>query len=81
MDFSRVVYEVTQIDPFTGLICVLDEKGRKSEIRVEIGNNAALLTGIKEGDKLELEVNGWRIRSIRKINPEEKVGNSGNGNT
>ena len=81
MDFSRVVYKVTQIDPFTGLICVIDEKGRKSEIRIEVGNNAALLTGIKEGDKLELEVNGWRIRSIRKINPEEKVGNSRNGNT
>lgn len=79
MDFSRVVYEVTQVDHFAGLICVLDEKGRKTEIRLDMPNSADLITDIKEGDRLELEVSGWRIKSIRKINSGEGRGNSRNG--
>jgi len=81
MVFSRVVYEVIQVDRFAGLICVKDKKGEKSEIRVGINDNIKLLTEIRKGDMLEVEVNGWQIGSIRKISPEGNFANPYNKNT
>lgn len=62
MDFARVIYEVIKVEPSGGLICVKDEKGEKSEVRVSIEDNKRLLTEIKTRDKLEIEVNGWQVR-------------------
>ncbi len=70
MDFVRVIYEVVEVDPFVGLIRVKDEKGERSDVRVPIEVNKGLLTEIKKGDKLEVVIKGWQVRSIRKINTE-----------
>ena len=78
MDFARVIYEVVQVDRFAGLICVKDENGEKIEMRITIKDNKELITEIKEGDKLEVEVNGWQVKSIRKINPQENMTNAYN---
>ncbi|HXG31502.1 MAG TPA: hypothetical protein VNK81_07635 [Thermodesulfobacteriota bacterium] len=67
MVFSRVIYEVIQVDRLAGLIRVKDKNGERSEIIVETNDNIKLLTDIREGDVLEVEVKGWRIGSIRKI--------------
>jgi len=53
-----------------GLIRVKDEKGERSDVRVSIEVNKGLLTEIKKGDKLEVVIKGWQVRSIRKINTE-----------
>jgi hypothetical protein len=71
MDFARGIYDVTEVDSLSGFIRVNDEKGKKSEIRVPIHDNKRLLTEIKKGDKLEIEVKGWQVRSIRRITPDE----------
>lgn len=69
MDFARVIYEVIEADPASGLICIKDEKGEKSDVRIPIiEDNKKLLTEIKSRDKVELEVKGWQVRSIRRIN-------------
>lgn len=73
MNFVRVIYEVIRVDPYEGLICVRNGKGEKSDIRVSIEENKGLLKEIKKGNKLEIEVNGWRIRSIRKTNNESSM--------
>jgi hypothetical protein len=70
MDFTRIIYEVIETDPASGLICIQDEKGEKSEVRIPIEDNKKLLTEIKNRDKVELEVKGWQVRSIRRINTE-----------
>jgi len=79
MNFTRVIYDVVQVDRYAGLICAQDAKGEKIEIRVTIGDNKALITEIKEGDKLEVEVNGWQIKSIKKVNSD--ITNSINNKT
>ena len=73
MDFARVIYEVVHVDRLAGFISVKDEKGEKIEIRIAIKDNKELITKIKEGDKLEVEVNGWQVKSIKRINPEENM--------
>jgi len=70
MDFVKVIYEVLEVDPFVGLIRVKDEKGERSDMRVSIEVNKGLLIEMKKGDKLEVEVKGWQVRSIRIINAE-----------
>lgn len=67
MDFVKVIYEVIQVDPLNGLICVKGEVGEKSELRVSIQDNKKLLTETKKGDRLEIEIKGWQVRSIRRI--------------
>lgn len=71
MDFAKVFYEVVEVDHFTGLIRVKDEKGEKIEIRIAVEDNRELITEIKEGDKLQAEVNGWQVKSIKRINPQK----------
>ncbi len=70
MDFVRVIYEVVEVDPFVGLIRVKDEKGERSDVRVPIEVNKGLLTEIKKGDKLEVVIKGWQVRSIKRIKAE-----------
>ncbi len=67
MDFVKVIHEVIQVDPLNGLICVKGEGGEKSELRVPIQDNKKLLTETKKGDRLEIEIKGWQVRSIRRI--------------
>jgi hypothetical protein len=74
MDFTKVIYEVIKIDSFRGLIRVKGENGKKSEIRVPIQDNKRLLTEIKKGDRLEIEVKGWQVRSIRRISIGSNMG-------
>ena len=67
MNFEKVIYEVVTLYPFEGLIRVTDDKGEKSDLIVSLEEHKNLLKEIKRGNKLEIEVNGWRIRSIRKM--------------
>ncbi|HWP93419.1 MAG TPA: hypothetical protein VNN20_14595 [Thermodesulfobacteriota bacterium] len=76
MDFTRVIYEVIEADPAGGLLCIKDEKGEKSEVRIPIEDNKKLLTEIKNRDKVELEVKGWQVRSITRINTESSPNSS-----
>ncbi len=70
MNFARVVYDVVQVDRYAGLICVQDARGEKIEIRVAINDNKELIREIKDGDKLEVEVNGWQLKSIMRVNSD-----------
>ncbi len=81
MDFANVMYEVIQVDPFNGLIRVKGENGENSEVRVTIQDNQRLLTEIKKGDKLEIEVKGWQVRSIRRISTGSNMGTIPHRNT
>lgn len=76
MDFTRVIYEVIEADPASGLIRIKDEKGEKSEVRIPIEDNKKLLTEIKNRDKVELEVKGWQVRSITRISTESSPNSS-----
>lgn len=66
MNFEKVICEVITVYPFEGLIRVTDDKGEKSDLIVSPEEHKNLLKEIKRGNKLEIEVSGWRIRSITK---------------